>query len=574
MMRSKLVARTAAYLLAGALGLEVLAQSPNTAPRFTAADPVMKDNDTVADASTFAEVDLSETFDLIENQFGTPGDRTPMRALNVNTIDEVPDSSWFTNRIGIRPMPIGEIRRGANTFDPAEAREWNSWTVVSGKGPQGFQPGFRAERPGEPGRIYQLEVDPKGYPRLATGAEFIGALIYHALGYNVQDFYVIKVHPRDITISEKATIKDASGERRFTSHDLHRVLSVAATDAEGRVYMSAARLDGEDAGQFEYHGTRSDDPNDIYPHEHRRELRANRVVAAWLAHDDSRALNTRNIRVKADGRTYIRHYMHDFGAIMGSSTRFPEPPNSNYEYYVPKERSLKQLFTLGLLTPRELRVKRPKNVPASVGRFDSASFIPERWKANYPNVAFSNMQPGDAFWGARLVAQFSDEAIRAMVESAGYDDPEAVRYLVETLIRRRDLVARQWLNGVNPIVNVSLSPQGALTFSNAAVAARVATHGTYTIEWASFDNTSGASERIAVEKQTEPKGTAPALLLSTGDYIAATIWSEHSEHPGWAYPVRVYFRKDGAAWTTVGLFREPPDTTSPAPLTSANQAAH
>ena len=136
---------------------------------------------------------------------------------------------------------------------------------MSGKGPGGYQPGFRAERPGDPGQVYQLEVDPKAHPRLATGAELIGSLIYHALGYHVEDFYVIKVHPRNITISDKATIRDASGERKFTSHDLQNILRVAARDADGRVYMSAARYEGEDVGHFEYHGTRSDDPNDIYP---------------------------------------------------------------------------------------------------------------------------------------------------------------------------------------------------------------------------------------------------------------------------------------------------------------------
>jgi hypothetical protein len=120
---------------------------------------------------------------------------------------------------------------------------------------------------------------------------------------------------------------------------------------------------------------------------------------------------------------------------------------------------------------------------------------------------------------------------------------------------RTYIVVREWLNGVNPIVDVTLSPAGALAFSNAAVDARVATHGTYTIAWASFDNESGATQQVAVEKHTEPKGTAPAALLSTGNYIAATIWSEHPKHSGWAEPVRVYFRREGPAWKTVGLYR-------------------
>jgi hypothetical protein len=557
-MRSSVRARLVVCLLCAVVSLEIVyAQAAKPPIRFRPADPITVDDDTAQDASAFKEVELSEAFDLISNQFGSPGDRTPMRALNVNTLDEVPDSSWFVNRIGVRPMSIAEIVRGANTFDPVEAREWDRWTIVRGKGPGGYQPGFRAERPGDPGHVYQLEVDPKKHPRLSTGAEFIGTLIYHALGYHVQDFYLIKVDPRNITISEKATIRDASGERTFTSHDLENILRVAAKDADGRVYMSAARYAGEDVGHFEYHGTRSDDPNDIFPHEHRRELRANRVFAAWLANDDSRALNTRNIRITADGRNYIRHYMHDFGAIMGSSTRAPDPPTSNHEYYVEKDLSLKRLATLGLLTEPAYRVKGPDrdSLPPSAGYFESESFVPDEWKPNYPNPAFSNMQPDDAFWGARLVSRFSDATIRAIVQAAGYDDPQAVDYLARTLIRRRDIIARHWLNGVNPVVELSLSPAGALTFANAAVAAGVATHGSYTIAWASFDNASGASERVSVEKQSEPKGTAPAVLLSTATYIEATIWSVHPEHRGWASPVRAYFKREGAGWKTVGLLR-------------------
>ena len=162
---------------------------------------------------------------------------------------------------------------------------------------------------------------------------------------------------------------------------------------------------------------------------------------------------------------------------------------------------------------------------------------------------------GDAFWGARLVSQFSDGAIRAIVEQAGYDDPQAVEYLTRTLARCRDIIGRTWLNGVNPIVDVSLDASGTLSFANAAVAAGVATHGTYTIAWARFDNQSGSSERASVEKQTQPRGAAPASLIASADFIEAAIWSEQADHPAWGDPVRVYFRRDGAAWRTVGLTR-------------------
>ena len=41
-----------------------------------------------------------------------PGTKTRRRAVNVNTVDEVPDSSWFTNRIGRDAVDDGTARRG------------------------------------------------------------------------------------------------------------------------------------------------------------------------------------------------------------------------------------------------------------------------------------------------------------------------------------------------------------------------------------------------------------------------------------------------------------------------------
>jgi hypothetical protein len=264
---------------ATAVGTGAAGQAAQTAWRFFPDDPISRDEDTAIDASGVKEVELSESYDFLINTFEPPGDREPIRAVNVNTLDEVPDSSWFTNRLGVRDMPIAEIARGPNKFERLDAVDW---ILVAGKSPGGFHPGFVAEHPGDPGQVYQLEVDPVGHPQMATGAELIGTLVYHALGYHVEDVYAIRVDPARIRISDKATIRDASGRRRFNRRDLEAILRVAARDREGRVYMSATRFhQGEPVGNFEYHGTRSDDPNDIHPHEHRRELRANRVFAAW-----------------------------------------------------------------------------------------------------------------------------------------------------------------------------------------------------------------------------------------------------------------------------------------------------
>lgn len=547
----------ATAIVAAALVVDIalLAQSGRTTPKFYPDDPIAVDDDSAFDAGKVQELELAEAFDFLENTFGSPGDRQPIRAVNVNTMDEVPDSSWFTNRIGVRGLTKAELVRGPNKFERLDAQEW---VVVSGKGPGGFHPGFRASHPGDPKQIYQLEVDPPGYPQLATGAELIGTLIYHAVGYHVVDVYPIRIDPRKFTISPEATIRDASGRRKFTRADLDAVLRVAARDAQGRVYFSASRFEeGRDVGHFTYHGTRPDDPNDIHPHEHRRELRANRVFSAWLNHDDSRAVNSLNMLVEENGRRFVRHYMYDFGAILGSATRFPDTAASGHEYYVEKNSNLKALATLGLAVPGYARANYP-DMPPSAGFVSSTAFDPVKWKANYPNAAFELMRPDDAFWGARLVSRFTDDVIGTIVDAVGYDDAAAAAYLKKVIAERRDIVVKTWLTGANPIVNVALAADGTLSFANAAVDARVASAPQgYVVSWSRFDNATGVHTAVGSDtRATVTRATASAELLQGSEYIAASIRTEHADHPAWKKPVQVYFRRDGGGWKTVGLFRE------------------
>src|SRR5690606_36461871 len=73
-----------------------------SAPRFYPDDPIWVDDDKAMDASQVVPIEDSNVYDFVVNTLGKPGDRRNIRALNVNTLDEVPDSSWFVNRIGRR----------------------------------------------------------------------------------------------------------------------------------------------------------------------------------------------------------------------------------------------------------------------------------------------------------------------------------------------------------------------------------------------------------------------------------------------------------------------------------------
>jgi len=77
--------------------------------RFYHDDPIERITDS-QDASKVEARDIDLTYDTLENSFSWPGDRTPdVRAQNLNTADEVPDSTWFTNRVGTRAMTVDEL---------------------------------------------------------------------------------------------------------------------------------------------------------------------------------------------------------------------------------------------------------------------------------------------------------------------------------------------------------------------------------------------------------------------------------------------------------------------------------
>jgi hypothetical protein len=80
--------------------------------KFFPDDPVSAIVDS-RDASLVQEREIDLVYDTLENSFSRPGDPTPnVRAQNLNTIDDVPDSSWFANRLGVVPVTVDELVKG------------------------------------------------------------------------------------------------------------------------------------------------------------------------------------------------------------------------------------------------------------------------------------------------------------------------------------------------------------------------------------------------------------------------------------------------------------------------------
>src|SRR5437879_2401645 len=92
-----------------AVALAIPVVGGGVTPRFYPDDPVWVERDH-QDASGVQPWEIDLTVDLALNMFAKPGDPAAnVRARNLNTVDEVPDSSWFTNRLGHRPISGAEM---------------------------------------------------------------------------------------------------------------------------------------------------------------------------------------------------------------------------------------------------------------------------------------------------------------------------------------------------------------------------------------------------------------------------------------------------------------------------------
>ena len=525
-------------------------------PRFYPDDPIAREPES-QDASKATPYDASQMYELVYNLFVTSGYKpSGLRAKNINTIDEVPDSSWFTNRIGTRTITDEELVRGANVGTPPDPSKW----VLIREKISGAHPGFTAKD--AKGETWFLEFDPTYFPEGATAAVAIATKIFWALGYNQVESFLTTLDPKNTTIDPDATVRRPSGKRTpFTRDDMNAILEGVARSPDGTYRVIAGRqLPGKILGGYQYKGTRPDDPNDLVPHEHRRELRALRVFGAWTNLTDLKAANSLDTLITENGKTIVKHYLQDVGSTFGMCNDLHEWDLS-WEYFLEGPPSRKRFFTLGFgLSPWQTvdYVEYP-----SVGKFEGEVFDPRKWRPQTPTTAYMELRDDDAFWAARRVAAFTDEQIRTAVHTGQFSNPEAEKYVADVLIQRREKIKSTYLTAVNPIVNPRLDSNG-LTFENAAVAGGVAQGSVgYRASWMRFDNATGNTTPISETKGTTTTIAAPSGLPSSG-FVAVDIAADTDTYPAWKQPVRAYFRQDGGSWKLVGLERMP-DKPSAAP---------
>ena len=325
----------------------------------------------------------------------------------------------------------------------------------------------------------------------------------------------------------------------------------------GRYRVLVSRFaEGAPLGNFRYYGTRPDDPNDIIPHEDRRELRAARVFGAWLNHDDSRGVNSLDMLQTDGARRYVKHYMFDFGSIMGSGTVFAQRHRAGNEYIVDWAPGWLTLATLGLYTRDWLHIDYP-DVPPSVGRFEGHSFDPLKWRPEYPNTAFDNMRADDAFWAARIVRKvqrrrhprdrLEGSILRSARDRVHHGDAHrTAEQGAEDVADRRESVGG--LCAGTP-TGSSRSPTLRLRQTWRLLPKNIGYGGR--------GSTTRPVQRRRQSKPPRPGRACPLRrrCVADAEFVQVEIASHHPQFSAWKAPVTVHFRRNSAGWVLVGVTR-------------------
>jgi hypothetical protein len=428
--------------------------------RFPVQDPMRVDDDRRRIAKAPAEYVSPFIWDGADQMVFRPIARVfafdpAGRAANVTALDEVANSSWFENRVSrMNASNIQSGPCGTKVLDPNASD--GAWTIDQGK-PNGANPGFRVNVPGV-GK-FMLKVDPDGEPERATGATAIAARLYYAAGFSAPCDSVVYFRPSILRLKPGLQVTDNSGiARAFDEQALEQVLR-GASKRNGLLRMVASRwLPGKPIGPFRYEGTRADDPNDVVPHEDRRELRGGRLLAAWLNHFDTREQNTMDVFLPDDPKQegspgHVEHYILDLGDCFGSVWAQDQISRRlGYSYYFDAEHILRDFVTIGIPTRPWDRTEKPGGI---FNYFRADDFDPAEWRGGYGNPAFLRMTEGDAAWMTRILARISPAMVDAAVDTGQYDSKSSA-YLKDALKERQVRILRRYLRVLSPLSEVEV----------------------------------------------------------------------------------------------------------------------
>jgi hypothetical protein len=468
-------------------------------------------------------------FDIPDKLLMATGQGYKHRAANVNRYDEVSNSTWFTNRNHVKSVPLDTIRTGPD----GDVEPQPPYVITHAK-LEGTNPGFQMKDAN--GTKWVVKPDPIACPQLISGAGAVASRLLWTAGYNLARVVSFRIKPEDLTIDPDLQAGKKKGEKPFYPSQLDYILSHSFRYPDGSSSAEASLyLEGKPVGPINMRNRRHDDPNDVYDHKNRRELRGLYVLMSWLNSWDTKDPQNLDMFQGSDSAGYVKHNILDVDASLGAGAGGPKPTIMGWEYTLDWGWMMKRVFTLGFVTEPWRHANEETGIP-SAGHLEWEVYDPNGFKTLQPHAAFRERTPGDCYWGAKVVCSFSDAQIQAAVEGAHYDDPKATEFLTKALIERRNRVGRYWFSRVTPADYFQVA-DGKLTFHDLAVDRGLAVARHYRVEM-----------RPAKGKSRHFDLAGTALSLSelgdaSGD-VRLAIQPAGSD----ADPARVTLRRSGDTW--------------------------
>ena len=368
------------------------------APRFYQDDPIAREPES-QDASKAEPSEISRMYEMTYNLFVTAGYKpSGLRAKNINTIDEVPDSSWFTNRIGTRT----DHRRG----DHARAdRRCATRSVALDADPgEDRRRASGLHREGRQGRNLVPRVRSAVLPGGATGCG--RDRDEDLLGARLQPGGIVPVRRsirRTSTSTRRPRFAGPPAKRTpFTQDDINDDPR-ARRSQQGRHVSRHRRppASRQDSRRLPLRGHASRRSRTISS---RTSTAASCARCASSARGPTSRTSRRPTRsTRSSPRTaatIVKHYLQDVGSTFGMCNDLHEWDLS-WEHFYQGDTMRKRLFSFGFaLSPWQTVKYSRVPVDRQVRR---RRFDPRKWRPQTPTTAYMEMRDDDAFWAARRV---------------------------------------------------------------------------------------------------------------------------------------------------------------------------
>lgn len=416
---------------------------------FRAEEPVQTLND-----QRPSPVPQKTEFDLVEHMIASSV-RYPvvetmdfyreLRSQDVNALDHVPASTWYTPRLGYQDVSSQSLVRGPEKAGPPQKP-----IKVTRAEPGQKIPTFMIQD--ARGYEYQLKFDPPESAEVGTAFHWIVNQIFWGFGYNVFENYLFFFSDSDIEISEHPDVDQTA---------VNFALWNASLTDDGR-YRSIASLTpaGTPLGPVPARGTRKGDLNDVIPHENLRVLRALKVFSAWVNQTDIRTDNILDVYEGAPGEGYTRHYFQNFGGALGQHGLNNRWKWAGFEHFFSWPDMAKNLVQLGIPVKTWEKTDSDRTDPEAYFRADI--FEPAEWKETVHFYPIQKSLPDDHYWAAKILSALTPEHLKALFKEVDLSKETYQDYLIETLLKRQDKLVRHYFSAVSPVEFVDFQDRSVM----------------------------------------------------------------------------------------------------------------